>query len=205
VSSSRWAIFLDRDGVINELVPSPVSGRHESPLHPGDVKVNADAQRALAVLAELDVPLVVVSNQPAAAKGTVELARLQAVHGAVVEALVAADLRIDAFWYCFHHPHGTDATLGRTCDCRKPSPGLILSAAAELGGVNLARSWMIGDSDVDVEAGRRAGCRTILVDEARSAHRRSRTISPDAWARSFLEAALLVRDAQRKEVTVTCS
>jgi D-glycero-D-manno-heptose 1,7-bisphosphate phosphatase len=205
VSASRWAVFLDRDGVLNELVLDRASGLHESPLHPKDVKLTADAREALSILGRLDTRLVVVSNQPAAAKGTVRLEVLEAVHRAVVRALAAAELRIDMFRYCFHHPQGTDTTLRRECSCRKPSPGLILGAAAELGGVDLERSWMIGDSDADVEAGRRAGCLTVLVDEATSAHRRSGTVRPDASARSFLEAALIVRHASQKGVTLTCS
>lgn len=197
MSSSQWAIFLDRDGVINELVLHRASGRYESPLHPEDVKLTADAPDALHALRECDAPLVVVSNQPAAAKGAVGLEMLEAVHRAVERSLAAAGLHIDVFRYCFHHPDGTDAELGRPCDCRKPAPGLLLSAAAELG-LDLARSWMVGDSHVDIEAGCRAGCRTILVEEARSAHRRTGVVESDARAESFLEAALLLRDAERR-------
>ncbi len=86
--------------------------------------------------------------------------------------------------------------LGRACECRKPAPGLLLDAAAALGmdAAALGRSWLIGDSDVDVEAGRRAGCRTVLVEEPHSSHRRHGATA-DAHAADVLEAALLVAAA----------
>ena len=139
-----------------------------------------------------------MSNQPSAAKGTADLAALAAVHDAVVALLAEEGLAVDEVRYCFHHPAGTDPELGRACDCRKPAPGLILQAADALGldEAALGRSWLIGDSDVDVEAGRAAGLRTVLVEDPRSAHRRHGA-EADARAGDVLEAARIVAAAAR--------
>ena len=173
-----WAIFLDRDGLINELATDSVSGLPESPADPDDVRLEPDAVESLRLLRSLGVPLVVVSNQPNAAKGKSTLAELRAVHEAVERRLDEAGVALDDYRYCFHHPEGSDPELGQACSCRKPEPGLILDAAAELNGCDLSRSWVVGDSDVDIEAGRRAGCRTILVERTASAHRRGGPVEP---------------------------
>jgi len=173
------AVFVDRDGVVNELVPDPLTGLPESPLQVSDTALIPGVVDALRRLAGAKLLLVGVSNQPAAAKGTVSRADLEAVHARVVELLAAEGVRFDDFRICFHHP---DAG----CACRKPAPGLLLSAAAELG-IDLERSWMIGDSDADVVAGRQAGCRTVLVEHAGSSHRRTGA-APDLTAPTLAAA-----------------
>jgi D-glycero-D-manno-heptose 1,7-bisphosphate phosphatase len=179
--------------VINDLVLNPATGLHESPYRPGDVALSAGAIEALRLLRGLGVPLALVSNQPSAAKGTATLRDLAEVDAAVMGLLADAGLELDEVRYCLHHPQGTDAELGVACDCRKPAPGLIFQAAEALGldAAALGRSWLIGDSDVDIEAGRRAGLRTVLVADPHSAHRRHGAI-PDAHAADVLEASRLV-------------
>jgi len=164
----RRTVFLDRDGVLNELVPDPRSGNCESPEDPRDVALLPGAADAVRRLRAEGYLVMVVSNQPGAAKGQTSREAVDAVHGAVVAALAADGATVDAWRYCFHHPDAGDA-----CGCRKPEPGLLLDAARELD-IDLGASWMIGDSDTDVEAGRRAGVRTVLVLNPRSAHRRGR-------------------------------
>jgi D-glycero-D-manno-heptose 1,7-bisphosphate phosphatase len=166
------AIFLDRDGVINELVLDPVSGRPESPLTVSEVALIDGAASGLARLAGAGWKLVGVSNQPAAAKGRISLAQLTAVQDRVLELLATADVRFDDFRLCLHHPDGIVAELSGPCDCRKPAPGMLRDAAAALS-IDLSRSWMVGDTDTDVAAGRAAGCRTILIVNPDSAHKRS--------------------------------
>jgi len=187
-----WAIFLDRDGLINELVEDPVSGNPESPSHADDVRLAPDAVGALRQLRSLGVPLVVISNQPSAAKGKTTLDALKAVHEEVERKLGEASVAVDDYRYCFHHPEGSDPELGLACSCRKPKPGMILDAAATLVDCDLSRSWVVGDSDVDIEAGRRAGCRTILVERPGSAHRRRGLVQPDWTAATFSEAADII-------------
>lgn len=188
----RWAVFLDRDGLINELVPDPVSGYLESPLHPDDVRLVPDAVEALQLLRTVGVPLVVISNQPGAAKRKTTMDALNAVHEAFVRRLDDAEIAIDDYRYCFHHPEASDPALRATCSCRKPEPGMILDAAAALGDCDLSRSWVVGDSDVDIEAGCRAGCHTILVERPDSAHRRHGLVQAERNVGTFPEAADII-------------
>lgn len=176
--SLRRAVFLDRDGVLNALVPDPLSGRWESPLRPEDVRLLPGAAAAARELADAGFALVGVSNQPAAAKGTVTLEQLLATHERVLELLLAEGVRFDGFYLCTHHPDAVVADLRGPCDCRKPAPGMLLQAAAELE-LDLAASWMVGDTDTDVGAGRAAGCRTVLVENPRSDHKRGGDVTAD--------------------------
>lgn len=193
---SGAAAFVDRDGVINDPVPDRRSGRPESPYRARDVRLAPGASQGLGMLADAGYTIVVASNQPAAAKGTATRAALEAVH-ARVEALLAAEGVVPAAWeYCMHHPDAVDAALRGPCDCRKPAPGMLLRAAERLG-LDLARSWMLGDSDADVEAGRRAGCRTVLIEHPGTAHRRGRA-EPDLVAADLAGAArAVVREGPR--------
>ncbi len=187
----RPAAFLDRDGVINDPVLDPVDGRPESPHRPEDVVLAEGAVDGLRALRDRGWLLIAISNQPSAAKGKVTLDGLRAVHERVVALLAREGLALDDWRYCFHHPDGPVAELMGTCDCRKPAPGMLLDAA-RAHDVDLAASWMIGDGDADVLAGRAAGARTLLVEHPASAHRRSPGATPDAVARNLLEAATLL-------------
>lgn len=169
--SRRRAAFIDRDGVLNALVRDPDSGHCESPLHPRDVRLLPGAAAAARRLAEAGFAIVGVSNQPAAAKGTIPLEQLLEVQQRVLDLLAAEGVSFDGFRLCLHHPDGVVAELSGPCDCRKPAPGMLLDAAAELE-LDLPSSWMIGDTDADVAAGRAAGCRTALVEQPGSAHKR---------------------------------
>jgi len=188
------AVFVDRDGVINELVADPVSGRPESPLRVADVTLLAGAATALRRLAEGGWHLVGVSNQPAAAKGLVSLTQLRAVHDRVIELLAAEGVRFDDFRLCLHHPAGVVADLARRCTCRKPAPGMLLASASALH-LNLGGCWLVGDTDSDIAAGRSAGCRTILVEHGGSAHKRSGAAAPDARADNLAAAADIILSA----------
>jgi D-glycero-D-manno-heptose 1,7-bisphosphate phosphatase len=193
--SAGAAVFLDRDGVLNDVVVDAASGLPESPYRVEDVRLTGGAVEALRLFEELGLPLAVLSNQPAAAKGTHTREELAAVHAEVVRQLADAGIEIAVWRYCLHHPDGLDPELGRACDCRKPAPGMILDAAAELGLGALTSSWLIGDSDVDVAAGRAAGCRTILVEHAPTAHRRNGGHVPDHRVDDVLAAARWVAQA----------
>jgi D-glycero-D-manno-heptose 1,7-bisphosphate phosphatase len=188
----RPAVFLDRDGVLNELVPDRDSGDPESPLRVEDVRLVDGAAAAARGLVRAGFVLVCVSNQPAAAKGRTSLAHLQTVHERVLELLALQRTRLDASRLCPHHPNGVTPVLSGPCCCRKPRPGMLLDAAARLG-VDLSVSWMIGDADADVTAGRSAGCRTILLENPGSAHKRSGGAQPDALAPDLASAVPLLR------------
>lgn len=188
------AVFVDRDGVINELVMDDASERPESPLAVADVVLVDRAAEALRRLSAAGWPLVGVSNQPSAAKGLVTLPELGAVQRRIIELLAREGVRFDDFRVCVHHPAGVIPELTRTCDCRKPAPGMVLDAAHALG-LDPSRSWMIGDTDADVLAGRSAGCRTILVENSGSSHKRAGGAAPDAYAADLAAAATLILQA----------
>jgi D-glycero-D-manno-heptose 1,7-bisphosphate phosphatase len=171
-------VFLDRDGVLNNLVADPRSRLMESPLKREDVSLIAGAAPAASRLALAGYVLVCVTNQPAAAKGAVSVERLREVHDRVLELLGLEGVRLDASRLCLHHPQGVLPALSGPCTCRKPAPGMLLDAAAALE-LDLSASWMVGDTDVDVLAGARAGCRTALLLHPPSAHKRSGRVIPD--------------------------
>jgi D-glycero-D-manno-heptose 1,7-bisphosphate phosphatase len=187
----RPAVFLDRDGVLNELTPDLVSGDAESPLAVADVRLIAGAAAAARTLARAGFLLVCVSNQPAAAKGAGTIAQLQGVHERVLDLLAHEGVRVDTSRLCLHHPDGVAPSLSERCCCRKPRPGMLLDAAAGLG-VDLHASWMIGDTDADVAAGHAAGCKTILLEHPGSAHKRTGGARPELLAADLAQAAPLL-------------
>lgn len=187
-SGTGTAVFLDRDGVLNELVPDPVSGLPESPLHAGDVRLAPGAAAAAARLQQHGFTLICVSNQPAAAKGRVSTEDLLAVHDRVLELLSREGVKLAASRICMHHEQGVVPELTGPCDCRKPAPGMLLDAAQALS-IDLPSSWMVGDTDADVAAGAAAGCMTFLIRYPGSVHKRLQAVSPDRTADSLLDAA----------------
>jgi histidinol-phosphate phosphatase family protein len=188
---ARPAVFLDRDGVLNELARDPVSGDPESPLAVGDVQLIAGAAAAARELAQAGFVLVCVSNQPAAAKRKATVEQLQAVHERVLDLLARRQARLDASRLCLHHPDGTAPLLSGPCCCRKPRPGMLLDAAARLD-LDLGASWIVGDTDADIAAGHAAGCRTILLEHPGSAHKRSRDACPELRATDLAGAVALL-------------
>jgi histidinol-phosphate phosphatase family protein len=175
------AAFLDRDGVLNAAVPDPTSGMPESPLKAEDVSLLPGAAAAARKLAAAGYALVCVSNQPAAAKGTVELQQLLRVHERVVDLLAGEGVQLQASYLCPHHPEGIVVELSGPCDCRKPAAGMLLEAASTLG-LDRDASWMLGDTDADVAAGQNAGCRTVLIEYPQSVHKRLGDVSPTLLA-----------------------
>lgn len=191
--SGAPAAFLDRDGVLNELVPDPVSGAPESPLRIEDVRLIDGAAEAARELSRAGFALVCVSNQPAAAKGKVTVELLCAIHARVIELLGLAGAYLQSSRLCLHHPEGVVPELSGPCDCRKPAPGMLLDAAGALD-LDLGASWMIGDTDVDVAAGAAAGCRTMLIEHPGSSRKRLGEASPDLLAPDLADAvACLLR------------
>ena len=136
--------------------------------------------------------LLVVSNQPGAAKGKATREQLREVHDRVAWLLTVGGVAIDGWRYCLHHPQATVPELrGDPCGCRKPSPGMLLELA-DAYAVDLPASWMVGDSDADIGAGIAAGCRTALVAHPASAHRRSGRLTPAALAPNLSPAAAFI-------------
>jgi D-glycero-D-manno-heptose 1,7-bisphosphate phosphatase len=148
------AVFLDRDGVIIDEV-NYLSGPEQVRLIPG-------AAEAIARLNQRGIPVVVVTNQSGVARGLFPEEGVAAVHEYLSGLLAAAGAHVSRYYYCPHHPTAGRGAYGIDCLCRKPRPGMLLRAAAEMG-LDLGRSFLVGDKRSDLEAGARAGARTILV------------------------------------------
>lgn len=159
---ARPAVYLDRDGVLTEPVWNPRTGEYESPHAVADLVMCPAIVAPLRQLRERGHALVMVSNQPSYAKGKVALATLQAIAAEVERFFRQAGIDFAEVCYCYHHPRGILPGVSGPCPCRKPSPHVV-RRVAERHGFDLARSWMIGDRDTDIDCGRRAGCRTALV------------------------------------------
>ena len=149
------AVFLDKDGTLVENVPYNVD--------PTRIRLAPGAADALRTLASAGYLIVVVSNQSGVARGLFDVSRLAEVERTLDDLLSREGVSLDGFYFCPHLPGGSVAPYAIACECRKPAPGMLFRAAEELG-IDLDRSWMVGDILDDVEAGRAAGCRTVFVD-----------------------------------------
>jgi len=174
VAGLRPAAFLDRDGVI--VVPEFRDRRSFAPRRLADFRLYPEAAPSLRRLKQAGFLLVVVTNQPDVGQGLIPRSEVDAMH-----EIMARELPLDAVKACFHRQ-------GDSCACRKPSPGMILTAAAELG-IDLAKSFMVGDRKSDVEAGRAAGCATVFIDLE---YAEMPPADPDHVARSIEAAADLI-------------
>ena len=169
VREIRPAVFLDRDGVVIEEV-SYLSSIEHLALFPW----TADAIRALN---RAGLPVVVVTNQSGVARGFFTEAFVDEVHREIAARLAMGGVRIDAYYYCPHHPDGCVAQYARSCDCRKPGRGLIDRAARDLN-LDPARSFVVGDKWSDVELAHAAGARGVLVRTGHGETEQSRAGGP---------------------------
>jgi len=145
------AIFLDRDGTVNI---------EKNYLHRiADWEWVAGAPQAIKRLRDAGYRIIIITNQAGIARGMYSAADVETLHAHVNAELATIGTAIDGFYFCPHHP---DFGQPRDCDCRKPKPGMLRAAAAR-HTIDLSRSWMIGDKDIDIEAGRAAGTQTLLV------------------------------------------
>lgn len=179
------AVFLDRDGVINANVYYADSGEFEAPRTAGDFTLLPGALDAMKQLADAGYLLFLVSNQPNQAKRKATAADHGAIQAKLVAALAAAGIKVEEFFYCFHHPKGVEPSLSGPCDCRKPSP-YFLNRARDAHDLDMAQSWMVGDRDTDIACGKAAGVRTIsIADDARD-------MGADHAAASLFEAGRII-------------
>ncbi len=149
------ALFLDRDGTL-------VLPRHY-PTLPEQLVLYAGLGGPLTQLQSAGLRIIVITNQGGLAHGFFDEAALHQMHTHLATQLMQVGVHLDAIYHCPHHPAGRIPALAIECACRKPQPGLLLQAAAD-HTIDLARSWFVGDILHDVEAGNRAGCRTVLVN-----------------------------------------
>ena len=182
---SDKAILLDRDDTLIED-PGYIN-------HPDQVKLLSSVPEALIELRKIGYKLIVISNQSAVARGIVTEKVLGQIHDRLKKLLAEKNAYLDRIYYCPYHPDGVVAKYRKESKNRKPSPGMILTAAEELD-LDLAQSWVIGNSSLDIEAGRRAGCKTILVTRVSDYKQPELGMaSPDYRAVNLKEAANIIR------------
>ena len=175
------AVFIDRDGTINTYVPDSYTWKIE------DFEWLPEAKDGLRMLSKTDYKIVVVSNQSGIGKGKYAEEDVNVLHAWMLEECKKEDIRIDAIYICPHHSD-------EGCICRKPNPGMMHQAAEELN-INLKKSWMIGDNPTDVEAGRRAGVKTIKIKNEKLKKEENVEAEPHKHAKNLKEGVeyLLMR------------
>lgn len=151
----KRAIFLDKDGTLIPNIP------YNTDLE--KIKLFENACKGVRALFKADYDLFIVTNQSGIARGYFQEAAIYEVRGKIESLLHTLEVRLSGFYICPHHPNGKISEYSKECTCRKPSPGLLLKAAQE-HDIDLSASWMIGDILNDVEAGNRAGCKSILIN-----------------------------------------
>ena len=188
------AAFLDRDGVINSYVDTPEFGTVDSPSHPDQFELRPGAAKAIAMLNRLGLPVIVVSNQPGIAKRKFSAELLQAMTEKMRAEIEAAGGRLDAVYYCLHHPQAALADIAasaragsRSPDCCSKRPGILESISGRL--------YMIGGAITDIAAGSRAATRTIVSSRKcyLCEELERRQLRPDFVVDSLARAAELVR------------
>jgi D-glycero-D-manno-heptose 1,7-bisphosphate phosphatase len=187
--SAMRAVFLDKDGTLVDNVPYNVD--------PSRVALCAGVAGGLQLLQRHGYALIVVSNQSGIARGYFSEQDLHCVERHLSRLLHGHGVNLRGFYHCPHDPAGTVPRYATLCTCRKPMPGMLLRAARE-HGINCRQSWMVGDILNDVEAGRRAGCRTALIDNGNETEWEwSRLRSPDLVVDDFLAAAKAIVEIDR--------
>lgn len=191
--NQRSCIFLDRDGVLNE--DTDLISNHE------DLNLFDFVPEAVKRINQSEYLSVVVTNQSVVARNLCTIDELKVIHNKMEALLGEEGAYLDAIYFCPHHPDGGFPEENKLykvdCDCRKPKPGMLLDAAKEFN-INLKSSWMVGDSDRDIKAGKAAGCITVAVRTGRSTH--TTKVNPDYWFENLTEAVSFIIDKPYKEM-----
>jgi D-glycero-D-manno-heptose 1,7-bisphosphate phosphatase len=187
------AVFLDKDGTLIEDVPYNVD--------PSFIRLMPGARDGLARLQAEGYRLVVITNQSGVARGYFSEGEIEAVGEYLTRMLAVSSVTLNGFYFCPHLAEGCVERYSFACGCRKPEIGLILEAARR-HDLDVRRSWFVGDIASDIEAGRRAGCRTVLVgDRGQIARELAAGAEPDVVAADLVEAARAIVEAGIAEGT----
>lgn len=165
MAPSRAAVILDRDGTLVDVVRDEETGAISVAFHPDQLRLLPGVISGLSKLRDAGYVFAIATNQPAPAKGQFSARAVERTNAALVEMLAREGIAVEAVQTCLHHPDGGpggDQALVRSCECRKPKPGLVNELVTALA-LDRATSWMIGDSTADIGAARGAGIRSALV------------------------------------------
>lgn len=184
IKQKSRAVFLDKDGTLIPDIPYNVNADL--------IQIDNQTIEGLRLLKEQGFLLIVISNQSGIAKGRFTEGQLEDVFKKISVLLEEHHLAINAYYYCPHFPLSKVAQYAIACNCRKPMPGLILKAAEDFN-IDRSASWMIGDILHDVEAGKRAGCSTVLIDNGNETEWfMNRWRRPDFVTKDLYQAALII-------------
>ncbi len=174
------ALFLDRDGVINvykERITSPTQ-----------IELVANSAEAIKLLNENNFKTIIITNQPQIAMGLCTIQDVETIHSFLLQLLSERNARIDGLYYCPHKPNQKIPEYSIKCECRKPKPGMILQAQKDFKISDLSSCFMIGDTLADIETGKNAGCKTILVKTGLGGEYSSDHIIPNYITNDLYEA-----------------
>lgn len=202
-SKIKKAIFLDRDGVINEMVYNPEFGTIDSPLNPKQFKLLKGVARAIKIFKKMGFAVVVISNQPPVAKGKMNIELLEKITEKMEEELKKKGAYLDKIYYCLHHSDKKQVKVKKylkNCNCRKPKAGLLLRAAEDLD-LDLLKCYMVGDGLTDIQAGQRAGCKTIFLGDLKPYYHevmQKKEIKLDFTVKNLLEMVKIIKKGREK-------
>jgi len=188
------AVFLDRDGVINEIVYNKEMGILDSPANVDEYVLLPDIAKPIKKLHKLGFKVIIISNQPGIAKDKFTLETFENIRKKMKKQLEMQGAYLDAEYYCLHHPEGKNKDYTMVCGCRKPKPGLIFKASSEQD-IDLKNSWMIGDGITDIQAGSSAGCKTILIGRVKCdlcKMMEDKGVKPDYIAQNLNKASIII-------------
>lgn len=154
------AVFFDRDGTVTNTFIR--DNKAYAATEPKDLELLKDTPNALNRLHASGFLIIIASNQPDIALGEIDEQTREALEAKFEELLDKNGAYVDATYYCHHHPDSINPNYPKECDCRKPKPGMILEAMKRFN-IDFENSWVVGDNDKDVNLGKTAGCRTILI------------------------------------------
>ena len=193
------AVFLDRDGVINEIVYHKEMGIIDSPFTVDQFILLPEVGNAINRFHDQEFIVILVSNQPGLAKNNYDLEIFEKISKKMKNELAKTGSNLDAEYYCFHHPEAKVEKYKKICNCRKPMPGMILQAAKD-HNIDIPKSWMIGDGINDIQAGIKAGCKTILIGRMKCDVCKileDEGIKPDFIAANLFKASLITEKEER--------
>ena len=193
------AVFLDRDGVINEVIYHKEMGIVDSPSSVEQLKLIPEVGIAINKFHDLGFKVIVISNQPGIAKDNYNMDVFEKIKEKMKNELEKDNATLDAEYYCLHHPEAKIEKYHIICDCRKPKPGMLFQAAKD-HDIELSESWMIGDGINDMQAGQEAGCKTMFIGRMKCdlcKVMEDEGVKPDFIAPNLFKASLIIEKEER--------